>query len=101
MELHYRYPHMIKPITIVTLIVLSVGLLQGQNRFKVAALGGINVSQIDGDNYQGYDKVGINIGLQAGVVFSKRFQVNMGLLFTQKGSLATAEQFQKNFTFRS
>lgn len=94
---------MIKPITIVSLLLFFTTYIwsQGIQRFKVTAMGGFNVSQIDGDNYQGYDKAGVNVGLEAGIIFTRRFQVNMGLMFTQKGSKATAEQFQKNFIFRN
>jgi hypothetical protein len=45
------------------------------NIFTGGLIGGMNISQIDGDSYKGYDKVGINAG---GIVFLP-FGTDMGL----------------------
>jgi hypothetical protein len=47
---------------------------------------GANFSQIDGDTFYGYQKVGLNAGGVVYVHFTPRFGVSMELLYSQKGS---------------
>jgi len=54
--------------------------------FTAALLPAVNFTQIDGDDYYGYHKVGLNAGAQVYVHFNERFGVSMELSYTQKGS---------------
>lgn len=47
---------------------------------------GMNAAQIDGDNYAGYKKAGINMGLGAYMRFDKKWLGNLELLYSQKGA---------------
>ncbi|MGA3013517.1 MAG: outer membrane beta-barrel protein [Bacteroidales bacterium] len=49
---------------------------------------GVNLSQVDGDQVYGYDKVGLNIGPSAIIPFgkNKRWSVTLELLYSQLGS---------------
>ena len=49
---------------------------------------GMNLTQVDGDEYFGYHKIGLNVGPMVIVPFGKRknWSVSMELLYTQKGS---------------
>lgn len=47
---------------------------------------GINASQIDGDDYAGYHKVGLNLGFYGQIPVSKVFFVSTEILYSQKGS---------------
>ncbi len=47
---------------------------------------GINFSQVDGDTFFGYHKVGLNAGGQVYVHFTSKFGASMELLYSQKGS---------------
>ncbi len=47
---------------------------------------GLNFTQIDGDTYFGYHKVGLNAGGVVYVHFTKVFGASMELLYSQKGS---------------
>jgi hypothetical protein len=47
---------------------------------------GMNFTQVDGDTYFGYHKVGLNAGGVVYVHFTKVFGASMELLYSQKGS---------------
>ncbi|MCD6063902.1 MAG: hypothetical protein K0R82_1813 [Flavipsychrobacter sp.] len=62
--------------------------------FYGGLLAGTNFTQIDGDNFAGYHKVGFNVG---GIVYTKfadHFAGSMEILFSQKGS--RAHQMQRS-----
>lgn len=50
---------------------------------------GVNLTQVDGDEFYGFSKFGLNIGPQVIVPFgkSKNFSASMELLYSQKGSV--------------
>ena len=54
--------------------------------FGAGVLVGASFSQIDGDAFTGYSKVGLYTGAQAIVRFDKRNQLRIGLLYHQKGN---------------
>ncbi len=58
---------------------LSYKLFDGRLLF------GTNFTQLDGDTYAGYHKVGINAGGQVYVHFKQLFGVSLELLYSQKG----------------
>ncbi|MCX6278800.1 MAG: outer membrane beta-barrel protein [Bacteroidetes bacterium] len=49
---------------------------------------GMNLTQVDGDEFYGFSKIGLNVGPQVIVPFgkNKNFSVSMELLYSQKGS---------------
>lgn len=55
-------------------------------QFKGGFYAGINGSQVDGDNFVGYYKLGLNIGATAIYPISKSFEAAMEILYSQKGS---------------
>lgn len=83
------------PILFATLLLLSASssLLaqQGRDRedrntFGLSILGGTTFSQIDGDNFRGYNNIGLYAGLRGIVRISDRFEMHLELLYSQKGS---------------
>lgn len=84
--------------TIKTLILLSIFLFFVQSllaqkrrfnpkqRFHAGIITGLNLSQIDGDRYTGYNKLGVLAGLQGVAVLTRRMDVVTELTFSQKGS---------------
>ncbi len=54
--------------------------------FGAGAIVGINLSQLDGDFFTGFDKVGWYAGVRGIVNLSYRSSANMELLYSQKGS---------------
>ena len=55
-------------------------------RIQGAVIGGLNLSQVDGDEIYGFNKLGANVGLGAIVPFKERFIMSLEILFNQKGS---------------
>jgi hypothetical protein len=57
-------------------------------RFLGAVSLGMNLTQVDGDEYFGYNKFGLNVGPMVAMPFgkNKNWSVSMELLYSQKGS---------------
>lgn len=49
-------------------------------------MGGVNFTQVDGDTYSGYSKVGLNTGAMVAVNFSKLWAVSAEMLYSMKGA---------------
>ncbi len=75
-----------KKLTITLLFLLGFTHYCQAQFFKAGIVGGINVSQIDGDLIAGYTKLGLNAGFVSEIPISDRLFVNLELLFSQKGS---------------
>jgi len=58
-------------------------------QFEGGILGGLTASQIDGDSYSGYNKVGIQAGAWVQRLFTYTMAGQMELRYIQKGSLHT------------
>lgn len=56
--------------------------------FSGGLIGGVNFTQVDGDSFYGYHKVGLNTGAVVYVHFTPKFGASMELIYTQKGSHA-------------
>jgi hypothetical protein len=54
--------------------------------FYGGVIGGVNFSQIDGDNIKGYNKVGFNVGGIVYAKFDEHVAGSLELLYSQKGS---------------
>lgn len=54
--------------------------------FRAGPLAGITFSQVDGDNYVGYNKVGLNLGVFVMRELSDKWELQLDIAFTQKGS---------------
>ena len=67
-----------------------------QNRFGAGVVLGVNVSQIDGDLYTGFNKIGFRGGVESAIYLNKRLDIVLGLLYVQKGS-----KTDTNVTFAS
>lgn len=57
---------------------------------------GMNASQIDGDLYGGYSKIGYNVGGYSFFEFTENIAAQVEILFSEKGSRAVTDAF----TFR-
>lgn len=56
---------------------------------------GCNITQVDGDGYSGYHKIGLNLGPVVYARFSDRFGASIAINFSQKGAIS------KNYTENS
>jgi len=58
----------------------------GQSSFNAGLLAGINASQVSGDNYGGFDKAGLLVGLFSNLDVSEKVNLQFELNYSQKGS---------------
>lgn len=72
-------------IIVVCLTLFDEGV-NAQNRFKASVLGGLNMSQLDGDKQQGYRKPGLSLGLNGSIFIRPDFDISTELLYNQKGA---------------
>jgi hypothetical protein len=69
-----------------TFLAVAQQPTQPTQRFQGAILGGFNVSQIDGDRLFGFNRYGLNGGLQVATILSERWQVSLEFSYSQRGS---------------
>lgn len=70
-------------ILLVSLFVSNIAIGQG---FKAAAVGGINISQIDGDGQAGYHKWGLTGGGRVSYNVYPKMDIAIEMLYSQRGS---------------
>lgn len=58
-----------------------------QPLFGASIFTGLNLSQLDGDEYTGFDKTGAYIGIRGITRFNNRLQLNVELIYAQAGAL--------------
>ncbi|MCK9399903.1 MAG: PorT family protein [Bacteroidales bacterium] len=74
----------LKYLLIVSLLLALSSPLSAQ-RFKGAVMGGMNLSQVDGDEVYGYKRVGGHFGLAA-ILPIKKWDITLETIFNQKGA---------------
>lgn len=70
-------------IVLILLFALSSALFA--QRFKGAVMGGMNISQVDGDEVVGFHRVGGHLGVAAILPINK-FDITLETVFNQKGA---------------
>jgi hypothetical protein len=61
-------------------------LLSSAQEFRAGPLLGMSFSQVDGDNFAGYNKVGINLGTFVSRQISEKWDLQFDIAYIQKGS---------------
>ena len=72
-------------ILVITAFLAASGTKLMAQRFKGAVMGGMNISQVDGDEVYGYHRFGGHIGVAAILPLNK-WDVTLETVFNQKGS---------------
>ncbi len=80
---------------LISAIFLNITEAQEQ-RFKAGVILGSNLSQIDGDNSNGYLKLGITGGLRGVAIITDKIELSIEFLFDQRGS-RSQKIFDENF----
>ena len=63
-------------------------------RFKAAAILGVNASQIDGDSLYGFDKLCLTVGARLSYINNTKFDLALEMLYSQRG--ASSSIFKSN-----
>jgi len=85
----------LKYLLIVSLLLALSSPLSAQ-RFKGAVMGGMNLSQVDGDEVYGYKRVGGHFGLAA-ILPIKKWDITLETIFNQKGAYEGAQYLDSAF----
>ncbi len=67
--------------------------------FTLLPFGGFNACQIHGDNFSGYNKFGVNFGLQVNTKLGNKTSFNIGIGYSQKGTRKNQKPEDGDFTF--
>lgn len=59
---------------------------QIKQRFRASLLAGFNLSQMDGDNYNGFDKFNPQFGIGGTAVINRQSEIGIELLYHSKGA---------------
>ena len=76
----------------ILILILSNTEIKGQT-FEGGLIVGFNLSQLDGDNLAGWNRIGLNVGGRVAITPYEKWKFNVDILFSQKGSSRTPEQF--------
>lgn len=74
-----------KQLLLITLLSSLIFIANAQN-FEGGFMGGLTASQIDGDDYRGYNKVGLQGGAWARRMFTYTIAGQMEIRYVQKGA---------------
>ncbi|MBP7808497.1 MAG: PorT family protein [Bacteroidia bacterium] len=83
---------------ILFLITFSVVKGQRTSKFSLKPTLGISASQVHGDNYSGYNKLGFVGGLYVNAALKEKTSLELGIIFVQKG--ARRNQNPEKFDYR-
>jgi len=71
-------------VILVIILILSTSL--HAQRFQGAVMGGMNISQVDGDEVYGYHRVGGHFGLAAILPIKEKWDITLETVYNQKGA---------------
>lgn len=71
---------------ILFILLLLVTNLSFSQSFNAGFIAGVNASQISGDNYAGFNKAGLLLGIYTDIDVSKKFNLQAEINYSQKGS---------------
>lgn len=74
-----------KQILFTFFVFLTITSIQSQD-FRAGFVGGANMSQVDGDFYAGYNKIGLNIGGFVSRQIAPSLDLQFDIAYIQKGS---------------
>ena len=81
-------------------ILLLIATTSGAQVFKAAVMGGMNISQVDGDEVYGYKRVGGNFGA-AVILPLKNWDITLETVFNQKGAYEKPQQLPDSVFHRT
>jgi opacity protein-like surface antigen len=92
--------HIMKNSILLAILIFGTLICQAQN-FEAFLIGGVNLSQIDGDKLAGYNKVGFVVGGATSITINEEWDFQQEIVYYQRGSKATADQLSiENFSIK-
>ena len=91
---------LIRSLVITSLLISCLGVDAQQNaRFTIKPSLGIAASQVHGDNYSGYNKLGGMAGLYLNALLKKNSSLEFGIIYVQKGARKNQNVEKGDYTF--
>ena len=91
---------MLKKLTLILILFtinVSNSYSQVEERFRLILSGGLSGTQVDGDTYGGYNKLGSNAGVYVNRKTGEKSEYVLGLTYIQKGSRSNATIQNPNY----
>ncbi len=89
------------PLKLVILFVIICQIhLTAQSRFKAGVATGLNFSQINGDNHNGYNKIGLSFGIKGGFNLTDNIDISTELFYNNTGSKPSRDDLTLNAKFK-
>jgi len=85
-----------KKLIFVTAFFLTTLLVNAQTKFEGGLFFGMSASQIDGDAYGGFNKIGITGGPYVNIFIKEWLAVETGINYITKGAHSSAKQYYMN-----
>jgi hypothetical protein len=90
-----RYKNSVPAFFAFCILCMAVTTGRAQNNFYVdndrtffgGLVAGVNFAQVSGDNYKGFDKIGMNVGGKVYLPLTSEIVASIEILYTQKGSV--------------
>lgn len=87
MQINQKFGLMKKTICFLSIfLALNTEGGYAQSRFRATVIGGINLSQIDGDLQQGYRKKDVCFGLSSAYIFKPDFDISLEAFYNPRGA---------------
>ena len=83
------------------LMINSLLIAQSEQHFRAGVAAGVNFSQINGDNQNGYHKVGVSVGAKGAYCFKPNFDMSAELLYNSRGSRPNPFESRESLKERS
>jgi hypothetical protein len=98
LDFSYLYTVLKFFVFILVLIPFSFFSQEKKNAFNLLLTAGVSPSQIHGDSYSGFNKIGGMGGLGVESVFSEKASMNLSFLFIQKGARKNQNPSKGDYT---
>jgi len=85
-----------KKLVIITIFVATTLIVNAQTKFEGGLFLGMSASQIDGDAYGGYNKIGLTGGPYVNVFMKEWLAVQTGINYITKGAHSSVKQYYMN-----
>lgn len=89
-----------KRALLISFLVLPAFLsVNAQNRFKAGIKAGLATTQVHGDTFTGFDKIGVDGGAYVQAKINEKWSAAFEILYIQKGSKHMGNPAEGDFTF--
>lgn len=78
--------YLLSAILTLTSITLHAQSTGPERRFEAGIVAGFNLSQVDGDDLTGFNKIGVNVGGRVDAILADRWRLSLEMLFAQQGA---------------